>query len=294
MSKFLKVMIVLLTIAAFAAPAMSATIVEKDGFKFSLTGDIQIQFDQDGDDGDKVTIENDDVEINYIASYEISDGVTVGGKLDADNNGTDVPSNAFIFFNYNNVSLQYGTFWNVTDGFGVELAMENDFSVDAFDVIAVATSYDGIQGSVSFSGVTLTVAHELDSAAADGFTVAAVTASFSGLSVAAMYGDNAGLNQDAFGISAKYDAGVVAVGADYSTSDDADRDFYNVAVSAPVGDKTTVAVGYSVDDNAGTENDSFYVNGAYKLASGAKVFAEVRDNDLKEDIAFTAGLQVKF
>ena len=316
MSKFLKVMIVLLTIAAFAAPAIAGTVFDKDGFKYTLSGDIQIQFDQNGNDDDDMYIEYDDLEIKNKATYQINDMMSVYGAFDfsgnaaGDGDDSDIAfEEAHIGVSYNNFSFKYGHFDNQLDNFGVEAALENTFSADAFDYAYVATGNgNSVEAAAAFDMVTVTVGHEMDSNDDDDeFTFVNVSFSVAGLSVTAAYADNTADDLEAYGVSASYDFGVASVGADYSNaSDDYDGEVtcYNIVVKAPVGEKAKVAVGFNSEEFEGDAADefdkdedtynSFWINGSYALASGVNAFAELRNSDNRDDMAYTAGLQVKF
>ena len=59
-------------------------------------------------------------------------------------------------------------------------------------------------------------------------------------------------------------------------------------------DHSSTAGFNSEDIDSDDTYDSIYVNGSYALASGANVFAEVRDSDNRDDVAYTFGMQVKF
>lgn len=306
MSRTMKVLVALLAIAVMAAPAFAGTVFDKDGFKYNLDGDLQIQFDQNGNDDDDLIIEYDDLEIKNTASYQIDDAMSVYGKFDFAGNqdggdwGNGIKmEEAYLGGAYNNFFFRYGSFDNTLDDFGVEAAYENTFNGDVFDYAGAANSDNIVEVGATFDMVTVTLGHELESDTrdADEYTFINVGFSVAGVGVTVAYLDDATNDADAYGVSAGYDFGAVAVGADYSYwEDDADAEItaYNVVVKAPVGEKAKVAVGFNSEEVADETYDSFYANGSYALASGANVFAELRDSDNRDDIAYTFGMQVKF
>lgn len=319
MSRFLSTLVCALFVTSLiAGGAQAATIIKKDGLTYKLKGDLQLQLRQDPGDDQNVDIEYDDLEIKNSISYELNENLQAFGQLDfgfkdaADKDNQDNPEleEAYVGMAYDKVSVLFGKTDNSVDGFGIYGGIESYLADDAFDYVGQVSGDDLILAEIGFENFTVTASHELEAENEDSENGSSteIRADFSmaGFSLQAAYQSYEETPEadsiDTYGISLAYDAEFVVVGADYSIADD-DSDetaVWNICVSAPVAETTTVGAGYKsleFDDDAIEDLSSWYANVVYKFPSqkNVSVFAELGDTDEDNvDPGALVGLRVKF
>lgn len=316
---------VLLASIMMAASAHAATIYNKDGLKYEVKGDIQIQLRQDPGADMQNDVEYDDLELKNKISYALENDMTVFAGLDFGfKNAADKSDagkgphleEAYVGLGFGDISVSMGKTTSAGDEFGIEMAYE-EMIEDTFKSSGAQDGDDLLKIEGKFGDVTVVAAHEFAGKSKEGsaqngkFSDIFIETKIAGLELGAAYqsyeaysGTNNSKGQpvleDAvaiYGISAAYDAKVVKVAADYSVAED-DRTIMNVAASAPVSENTKIAVGYvSEDYDAAGADDitGWYANVTHKLQKNVSVFAEVEDTDKKDvDMGYLAGMQVKF
>ncbi len=320
-------------LAAIVVPtsANAVNLYDKDGFKFDLKGDWEIQLRQDVGDDQDLDLVFDDLELKNRAEYDLGNNMTAFGQVDfgfkkAANNSNEGDrghlEEAYLGIGINTTSILFGKTDGAADSFGVADAKENPVGDDVFDKYGATGGDDLIKLETKIGDmVTLIADHEIaaDSsnsnnngkffslyAEADvaGFAFGAAFQNFDPTAVA----DEAGVVEEMedynmFGVSLAYDAGFVALGADYSIQEDTnstpERTITNLVVGAPLGDYIKVVAGYVMldSDTATEEKKGWYVNFNYHLPMQKNVgfFAEIEDNDEENsDMGFLMGMKMTF
>jgi predicted porin len=302
-----KILFALIATALVATGAQAATVFDKDGFKYSLSGDLEIQLqDLNTDADDDLDVAYDDLEIKNAVSYELGNGLTAFGELDfgfkeaAEGNSEDDSINmeeAYLGLGYENYTIRFGKTTSAGDDFGIS----QEIDLIGGDGFVYCSGDDLIKITADFDMVSVVAAYELQANDGSGssFYDILVSASVAGIDAAVAYENNSDLDVDTFGISLAYDAEVVTVAADYTVTDydGTDVDVWNFAAVVPVTDAATVAAGYVYTDVEGDDDEvnGYYLNVAYMLHNNVKLFAELGDSDEDDvDMAYLAGLQVVF
>ncbi|GGK77695.1 porin [Amphritea balenae] len=305
-----KLILVAAITATTAGAANAATIYEGNGLTYELGGDFQVQLRKAvGDDVD-TDIEFDDLEVHNTVTYDLGDDMQAFGALDfsfdgaaeGDEDGAEL-ENAFLGMQFGNVAVSVGKQDMAVEGFGIENQYENEedqsqFAEDAGDNV-VRVDFEGENLYVGASTVL-----EGDEDEAKGFDILAAT-SVADVELALAYqtyDNDDDLDYKAWGVSAAFDAGFAAFGADYSSADDKIADetnkTYGLVAVVPVAETTEVSVGYQSTDYESAEDVAeWYANVTYKFPTqkNVSVFAEIADSDADDkDLGYLAGMRVKF
>lgn len=313
--------IVLLGLVLLAGVSQAATLIDKDGFKFEVKGDWQIQLRQDPGVDQKLDVEYDDLEIKNTISYKINEDLSAFGQIDfgfnkaADDKDTKWShlEEAYVGLKYQNYKVSLGKTGNAADEFGVEQAYENIVAEDAFDEVGTLDSDDLLKVEVKFDNFKVVASHEFASESENSGNAEIsdifVGAEYAGFELGAVYQaykddvDTPTSDADIYGVSLMYDAKVVKIGVDYSKAEDDlapsnDQTVINGVVIVPVKDKTTIAAGYVVQDfdlASMEEVKGWYANATYKLHKNVHIILEVEDDDKPDsDVGYMAALRLKF
>jgi len=311
-------------LAALASVSHAATVLEKDGFKYQIKGDWQVQLRQDPGVDQDLDVEYDDLEIKNAITYDLGNGISAFGELDfgfknaaekSDEDEGPHLEEAYVGLAYKpsegalkKASIAVGQTGNAADEFGISKAIETVVSEDAFDDSGTLSGNDMIKVEADFGSVMLVASHELsaDSEKSDEdgkFTDVFLGGELSGLAFGLAYQNFEAFGADddinIMGISLSYDADVVEVAADYSDAED-DHTVINIVVAVPVGKTTELAAGYVITDfdEDGVDNvTGWYVNATYKFPAqkNVSVFAEIEQDDRDDsDMGYLAGVRLKF
>lgn len=323
--KKMKKMLYYAVIAAFivsVGAVHAATIYEKDGLSYKISGDWQIQLRKDPGHDQDLDVEYDDLEIKNSIKYDLGNGISAFGQLDYGfKNAADQPDSkanphleeAYVGFTYKAVRVYMGKTTNASEDFGIEGAYEEPISDAAFNECGLLKGDDIIGASVEFDlggmNFNIIATHEIEaeSEKSDGngtFSDILVEMSFSDLTIGAAYQkyEASGSNDstDIYGISVSYDAGFAEFAADYSVADE-ELDFWNVFAKVPVKTmNTTFGLGYQIldpDDSSKEDIAAWYVNATYNFPAqkNVSVIAEISDTDEKDfDIGYLIGIRIKF
>lgn len=314
---------VLLASIMMATTAQAATLYNKDGLKYDIKGDLQIQLRQDPGADMQPDVEYDDLEVKNKVTYQIDENLTAFTGLDfafnkAADDSTKNPNleEAYVGLGYGDYRVSLGKTTNASDSFGIEMSIE-EMIEDAFNKAGVEESDDLIKFEGKIGNVKVIAAHEfagkskeMSSTLGGRYTDIFVGTTIAGVELGAAYQNYEayrGLStkgqptfEDAvniYGISAAYDAKVVKIAADYSVAED-NQTITNIAASLPVGESVKVAAGYvsqDFDDSAVEDITGWYANITRNLNKNVNVFAEIQDTDAKDiDMGYLAGMQVKF
>ncbi len=308
-----------------ATAAQAASLYSKDGLTYDLKGDFQIQLRQDPGQDMQPDVEYDDLELKNKITYQLDENMSAFAGLDygfkkaadkPDTGGNPHIEEAYVGLGYGDCSLSLGRTSNASDGFGVEMSIE-EMIEDAFNKAGKEDGDDLVKFVGKFDNIKVVASHEFAGKSKDmssksygKYSDILVKAKVAGLELGAAYQKYQaykGLNTkgqptfneavDIWGVSAAYDAKVVKLAADYSVAED-NQAIINVAASVPVGKQVKVAAGYvSQDFDDATKDDvvGWYANVARKLNKKVNIFAEVQDSDAKNvEIGYLAGMQVKF
>jgi len=327
----MKKLILASAIAALAAnSATAATIYEDKGLTFKMKGDWQIQLRDDYKKANSADVEFDDLELKNTVIYDLGNDLKAFGQLDfgfkdaADKGqtGSDLEE-AYIGLQMHNVKVKVGKMDLAGDEFGVEGAYETTLEEDMFDADS-SVSGDGrssgddvIRVEADFDIANVVFSHEIESegnSSANGeATDFFVGGDFGPVALGAAYQTYQATptsdDENTWGLSAEFDAGIATIGADYSSTDDKntnqDTSVANLVATFKATDTTKVALGYvNLDSDDNTKDaDTWYANVSYKFPSqkNVKLFAEVSstnyDNAAKDATVETdvlAGMQIKF
>jgi predicted porin len=317
----MKKLILASAIAALVAnSATAATIYEDKGLTFKVKGDWQIQLRDNGDANEDLEVEYDDLEIKNSVTYDLGNDLQAFGQLDfgfkdaaQDANTTDGSKieEAYIGLKSHGIAVRVGKMNLAGDEFGVEAAYEElsgALDEDMFEKNEDAGD-DVIRVDAEFENITVAFSHELE---AEGSTDDSdfqatdlyVGADFGPLSVAAAYQtleqNASNAEDDTWGLSASYDAGIATIAADYSSSEDennVETSITNLVASFKATKTTKVAVGYQNYEQDGSgDEDGWYANVSYKFPAqkNVKLFAEISDADGQDESNVLAGMQIKF
>lgn len=316
-----------LAVAAFAVAGMMApsvqaiTVYEKDGLKYSIKGDWQIQLRQDYGKDQDLDVEYDDLEIKNTVVYDLGNGLEAVGALDfgfknaADKSDSDEAPHleeAWLGLeaNMGEKNKFFGRFGkdeSAADEFGIEQAYETPLAEDSFDGWGATDGDDLIILGTSLDMIDIIASYELSADSEKSkhngeFFDIFVGANFAGVELGLAYQDfelyGAADSFSVYGISAAYDAKVVWVGLEYSEAEDRSS-LINAAVTAPVG-PVKIGAGYQYEDfdiDALEDIGAWYANVTYKFpaAKNVSVFAEIGDTDEDgSDIGYLAGMRIKF
>ncbi len=322
-------------LAALAVPtsANAINLYDKDGLKYDLKGDWEIQFRQDVGDNQDLDLVFDDLELKNRAEYDLGNNMTAFGQVDFgfkkaanDSNRGDRGhlEEAYLGVAVSATSVLFGKTDGAADSFGVADAKKNPVADDVFDAFGATGGDDLIKFETKIGDmVTLVADHEIaaDSsnsnnngkffslyAQADvaGFTFGAAFQNFDPTAVADENGVITAMEDyNMFGVSLAYDAGFVSVGADYSIQEDSntnpERAITNIMVGAPIGEYIKIVGGYVILDSDRRDEDEdmngWYVNFHYYLPMQKNVgfFAEIEDNDAENsDMGFLMGMKMAF
>jgi predicted porin len=309
-------------VAGMAAPSAQAiTVYEKEGFKYTLKGDWQIQLRQDYGKDQDLDVEYDDLEMKNHVSYDLGNGLKAYGELDfgfknaADKSDSDEAPHleeAYVGIQVKagedgKVKFHFGKDDSAADEFGIEQAYETPLAEDSFDGPGATKGDDLLKLSADFGMVGVIAAYEIEADSEKSkmngeFFDIFVGAEFAGVNLGFAYQDLEPYGADdsfsVYGVSVAYDAKVVWFGLEYSEAEDRSS-LINAAVKAPVG-PVKIAAGYQYEDfdaDAIEEIGAWYANVTYKFpaAKNVSVFAEIGDTDKDgDDMGYLAGMRIKF
>lgn len=280
--------------------ASAATIFEKDGLKLDLDGNYQIQAYQPVGTDEELGIDYDDLELGFVASYALENGMSAFGKLgfdwkDQGDGSTDNDvEEAYIGLKSGAFSSSLGRQYWGSDSFGVEKSVE----MDGGNAFPATGGNDTVKFSYDAGQFAATLSHDLEESDDESATDLLLTTKLGPAALGLVYQDyKANGSADSIqttGVMASFDVGAVNVGVDYSTNDNGD--FTNAAVGFPLAPQTDGAVGVTLESpDGGDDILHWYANAGYDLNSKVRVFAEIGDNDADgTDVGYLAGMNIKF
>lgn len=297
--------------ATAASSINAATLIDKDGFTYELSGDIQVQLQKDNGKDKNLYVNFDSLQFDNEIGYQLNDNLAAFGEIkfdfdDAANANPDQSSaklkDALLGFTYNSTSLSVGKQDYASDEFGVA----EDYEMDSDDVAFDETDGDDVIAlSFDLAPVELILSTELQAKGEDSEGPksydAFIAVEIENIEVAAAYQSRevaiGGEMLKTYGVSALYDAGFVTFGADYSESEDTLK-VANLVSIFKVSDATTIALGY-VNNKPDSDEQvkEWYTNLTYEFPEfdDVKVFAEISNTDANDaEMAYVAGAEIKF
>lgn len=308
----MKKLILAVSVAAvMASSANAATIYEGKGLTYKVKGDFQVQLRQDVGADQNLDVEFDDLELKNSVIYDLGNGLKAFGQLDfgfkdaaEDKQSGSKLEEAYLGLDFGKVAVSIGKQNFATDEFGVEAAYELRSKDDRFDAQGTDGD-DTIRVNVTLDNAFIATSYEIDAEGEDSengesFDLFAST-EVSGIQLAVAYqtikATPSAASVDTWGVSAGYDFGVVALAADYSSTDDV-AEQYNLAAVIPVAETTKMAVGIvNTSPETGDDVTEWYANVTYKFPTqkNVSVFAEIADTDEDNiDLGYLAGIRLKF
>ncbi len=148
--------------ATASGAANAVTVVEKDGFKFKIDGDIQIQLRKDVGANQDTGIDFDDSEIKNKVTYDLGNGLTAFAEAHFDTKKA-ATEETFVGLEAENFNVTLGNTNYATDDFATEGSIEGAGSVNAFDN-EFGNGVDGDIIRLDFSAGALTgaISHDVD------------------------------------------------------------------------------------------------------------------------------------
>jgi predicted porin len=319
----MKKIVIAIVVASFLAVTVSvqaATVFKKENFTYKIKGDWQIQYRQDPGKDQDADLEYDDLEIKNYVSYKLSENLTAFGELDfgfkdaADKSNDDEGPHleeAYLGFKFNDIKLFFGKTDSAGDEFGITASLETIVADDCFDEFGAVDGDDlvGVSAKIGdMFNVMATYEIEAESEKSDGngtFFDIFASVDFKDISIGAAYQslEKSRSNDDinTWGAQVSYDAGFAEFGADYSVTEEDDKDdmsVWNVSVVVPMK-PVTIGLGYvCLDDDASSDDVAgWYVNATYKFpaAKNVSLFAEISDSDEEDvDMGYMLGMRLKF
>lgn len=301
----------------------TVTLFEKDGLKYKLKADWQIQANKDVGSDQDLTLEYDDLELKNIITYDVGNGVTAFGELhfsfndqaddlntsdsagDSLKRGTKLEE-AFIGFDFGKSKIAIGKTNSAGDEFGVEKAYEKvGVPEDGFEEIADKGD-DLIRYDGDFGPLSIASSYEIESGSeASGgeshFDLFAST-KIGGVKLAAAYMDYQPSPDDdsvnVTGISASFGFGSADFGLDYSAIDDGSSDkttISNFVAGFKMGKTGYLGLGVNNVDDGAEDVSGWYANYTHKLAKAKNVrlLGEIGDNNAEgSDLGFILGVRI--
>jgi hypothetical protein len=300
----------------------TVTLYEKNGLKYKLKADWQIQLEEDVTANETdLDLAYDDLELKNIIQYDLGNGMTAFGEVhfsfdnagNKENRDTTRLEEAFVGFDFGDSKLTFGKTNSAGDEFGIEKAYEKvGVAEDGFEEVADKGD-DLIRLDTKIGNFTIASSMELE---ADGTNADSTDGSFvdlfvstklGNLKLAAAFmdysenpasGSNAN-DADVSGVSLSYKGSNFDIGADYSTVEyvnGSELDITNLAVGFKISSLTNIGVGInSQKPNAGTNVDGWYGNVTYKFpkAKNVRLFGEVGTNDGDNvDVGYVVGMRI--
>ncbi|NGN98091.1 porin [Grimontia sp. S25] len=327
------------TILAMAVPALlaagaaqaSVNLYDADGVTVDLSGAAEIQYYKGYSNTEDAHLRIDDADLILTTSIEVTDSLDavagMGFKYEDQFDGTVGQDNGAVKNDELYVGLG-GDFGTIT--FGRQLLIsddagnQKDYELGTEQVDFVQTSGNQVVKWVYDNGTFYAGANiDLDnnkSESVDGRQIIGgrVGARYEGLD-ARVYlydGENLpsdGLVWDVSGFNAEVDYAIneaFDVALSYgqieykvvATDAKVDVDVIGISAGYQADEKTGLALGYDIIDiDSNNQSSSLYANVTYKLASNAKVYAEVgvadeevAGVDIDTDTGYVLGMEVKF
>lgn len=322
--------ITIIATLAVTSNAFAATLIEQGNFSYDVEGDLQIQFLQNSGVDEDLDINFDDGELKNRITYDLGSGLKAFGQIDFNISDDDSvgQEEAYVGMTYGPGTFLYGSTVYVTDDFGIENSIDvGNVAGDAFpadssdDVVSFGYELDYGTGTASI-GLSTDLEVDDDPSSIDLLAVVSFGPAKFGLAFQSasnlLFGEDGGTlitsDADTYGISAKYDAGVVTAGVAFSSSDIDNAavsdtiDNINVVLIAPVLATTDISLGYETIDvgdstQAGiglADTERWYANVTYEFPEATDVtsFFEIGQADIDGvedlDVGFLAGLRLQF
>lgn len=294
----------------------AATIYEKDGFKFKVDGDIQIQLRKRTGSGEETHVDIDDSELKNKFSYDLGNDLTgfAEAHFDAgkDLNGNVESEETFVGIKSKKFKFQIGRMDYVTNDFATERGIEEPTNETAFEAGNVDGT-DVVLIEADTGIITFALSHDLGDSSrntalssTDIYISGKVSSNFElGAAFQSLKETASSEATRTSGINAKLDIGKISVAADYSSRDDkhsdtdlADLKVTNLSVAFPIAATTKTTLGITSQSNkSDSAADSWYANVVYKFPKAKKVsvFGEFQKTNASDsNLGFVAGMRVKF
>jgi hypothetical protein len=293
-----KLYIAIASASALAATSSFAAGVDNktDGLTLDVSSKVEVAYTKNKVKDSDATLNTNNIDLNVEASYTAASGVKAFSVFKTE---FLKESTSYVGIGYMDSELTVGNHALGSDNFGIG----QDFDFGVGNALGTTSGTDVIKASYSNSGITLIASADIAEGDADESALD-VYGSYetSGITVAATF-QSQKENSKAdtmtyFGVSGKYVMDAITAGAEFTYDSDSKDMAYEVAGAYAATDMVTVAAGFGqmIYDNSTMDTLSqYYVNASYKLVDNAAVYAEVGgDSDDKTDLAYTAGMYVKF
>jgi predicted porin len=300
----MKKTLIALSVLVAAGSVNAATVYEEDGYKFDISGDIEVNYKQDIGDDQNAVINLDDGDFTFAAESAVNEDIAVIAELDLSAEGAvEKGDDLYVGMKAGATTVTVGRQLTFVDSMGQSSDFE--FGLDTAEAAtSLATSGDQVIKVVYDDGQYYagldTVQYNTASADSDDKQLDLMAgARFGDAEVTAYYadGEHSSVDSDALLLVGSYAFGDASVKATFGDASEGDVDTTSFGVDFGYSmDKTSFNIGMTNMDTDGSDDyNSYYANVSYAVAKNATVFVELGDNDIdNQDMGYAAGLQVRF
>lgn len=295
-----KTLIALSVLFASSMAHAGVEIYNKDGASVTLTGDLEVYYKKDKEDGSELQQYIDDADFGFDARYAVSDSLTVGGywEFSGDGGAADT-GDMYVGFYMGEHTVKVGKTATILDdtgitedyNFGVTSFVEDNDLFSGDEVIKYQFDNGSVYGGVAaMQGKTTAKAFDKDEVYVD-MNIGVRTDS--GFDLSAWYGTVDEFK--ALAIEAKY-AATESLNLGLGFYDVADEGSSIAAAADYTVDKMIYAAGLSMTDyEGGDEVLSMFVNAGYNIAPATVVYAELGMDDKDDsELGYAVGMKVEF
>jgi predicted porin len=307
-----------LAIAATATSVNAADVYNKDGVSVAVGGAAEVQFYKNFEKNSDAEMRLDDGELNFGTTVAINDELNAIGYFDFEFENRDsagAGSNTkntelYAGFDANGLKVTFGRQYTIGDEAGI--GEDYEFGTES---LGLGEAHGAEVTKVWYTGEKfwVAVAHDLDNGKADDYSITDFGASFKPVDAlelrAFYYTEEANTGQvvtkdiSSYSLEAIYSFGDFTVAGSYGSYEDdkvadSELDVISVAGTYTMG-KNKFALGLNQGDKEAEDVLNVYANITHTLHSNVKVYGEVGyadsdDSSVDYDLAYVAGLEVKF
>jgi predicted porin len=307
-----------LAIAATATSVNAADVYNKDGVSVSVGGAAEIQLYKNFDENSDAEMRLDDGELNFGTTVAINEDLNAVGYFDFEfedrasagtGSGTK-NTELYAGFESNGLKVTFGRQYTVADEAGI--GEDYEFGTES---LGLGDAHGSEVTKVWYTGDKFWVAaaYDLDNGKADDKTIIDLGASFKpvdALELRAFYytqesttGQVVSADISSYNLEATYSFSDFTIAGSFGSYEDdkvadSEVDVISVAGTYTMG-KNTFALGFNQADKKNEDVSNIYANVTHSLHSNVKVYGEVGyadsdDSSVDYDLAYVAGLEVKF
>ncbi|WED22732.1 porin [Vibrio sp. JC009] len=328
----MKKTLIALSVLAMAGSVNAATVYDADGVTAGVFGDLEVGYKQAIGTNQDGALFVGDYDFGFDASTAVNDDVKVFGKIQWNGNETSdddasqtestnspIIDNAYIGVTAGDVTVTVGRAVNFVDEIGVANDENIAGNYEANDAIGIDDKTSQVakvmwdNGEMFYAGLAYTADADGDDTTSNDYEQIDLKAGLrvADLDVMVIYStaeDEAAADYDNLAIQANYSIDALSLGALYTsgekdaagTTSDIEADAISLSVAYTM-DKTTVGAGWSTIDVEGVQDqDQWYANVSYALATNASVYVEIAETEgdagsyANNDMGYAVGAKLSF